>query len=74
MKITSVIRLWLISKVFILLVLGLAVYNFSLDINKILFQWDAVWYLNIAKFGYDSKEVLVFPPLYPFFARIINSH
>jgi hypothetical protein len=28
-------------------------------------QWDSVWFLHIAEFGYDSREITAFLPLYP---------
>ena len=28
-------------------------------------QWDSVWFIHLADFGYDSREVTAFFPLYP---------
>jgi hypothetical protein len=28
-------------------------------------QWDSVWFIHIADFGYDSREITAFLPLYP---------
>jgi hypothetical protein len=28
-------------------------------------QWDSVWFLHIADFGYDNREITAFLPLYP---------
>lgn len=28
-------------------------------------QWDSVWFIHIADFGYDSKEITAFFPVYP---------
>lgn len=28
-------------------------------------QWDSVWFIHIADFGYDSREITAFFPLYP---------
>jgi Dolichyl-phosphate-mannose-protein mannosyltransferase len=32
-------------------------------------QWDSVWFLHIARYGYDSKEATAFFPLYPLLVR-----
>jgi Mannosyltransferase (PIG-V) len=28
-------------------------------------QWDSVWFIHIAEFGYDSRQITAFFPLYP---------
>ena len=35
-------------------------------------QWDAVWFLHIAQFGYDSEHVAAFFPLYPLVVRVVG--
>jgi len=32
-------------------------------------QWDSVWFLHIAAFGYDSEKIAAFFPLYPLVVR-----
>jgi hypothetical protein len=34
-------------------------------------QWDSVWFLHIARHGYDSKEATAFFPFYPLVVRAI---
>jgi hypothetical protein len=35
-------------------------------------QWDSVWFLHIAEFGYDSEQVAAFFPLYPLVVRVVG--
>jgi mannosyltransferase PIG-V len=32
-------------------------------------QWDSVWFIHVADFGYDSREITAFLPLYPLVVR-----
>jgi hypothetical protein len=35
-------------------------------------QWDSVWFLHIARHGYDMKETAAFFPLYPLTVRAVS--
>jgi hypothetical protein len=34
-------------------------------------QWDSVWFLHIADYGYDSREITAFLPVYPLVVRAV---
>ncbi len=72
MKVRPVIIAWIASKLIFILVAGAAVVLFHFNADEVLFRWDAVWYLKIAELGYFSKNSLVFPPLYPLAADLVN--
>jgi hypothetical protein len=35
-------------------------------------RFDTLWYLHIARYGYDRPDAIVFYPLYPFLIRIVS--